>query len=88
MYEFEGGDPDVSFFKVQIRYVMYMLMIVYCFNEGNTMYMKLCALMQTIQRTNQHLKQIHVTGVERGKMLTTMLQLVLVLLLIGLESGA
>ena len=44
--------------------------------------------MQTVQWTNQNAKQIYVAGAKRGKMRPSKSGLVLVLLLIGWESGA
>ena len=44
--------------------------------------------MQTTQRAYQNSKQIHVTGAKRGKTRAAKTRLVLVLFLIGWESGA
>ena len=44
--------------------------------------------MQTAQWTNQNAKQIHETGAKRGKPRASEARLVLVLHLIGWESGA
>ena len=43
---------------------------------------------QTIKRTNQNSKQLHVAGTKRGKTCVSVSRLVLVLLLISQESGA
>ena len=39
--------------------------------------------MQTIQKTNQNSRQVHVAGAKRGKTRVSMTQLVFILLLIG-----